>query len=184
MSKPGNIAGVSDDAVRKATGRTWAAWLRVLDKAGAKKMTHKEIASHLHEQEDVPGWWSQMVTVGYEQARGMREKYQKADGYSASASRTFDVPVKQLYAAWADAKRRAGWLKDADFTVRKATKPRTLRITWVDGRSSVEAYFYPKGTERSYVSVQHNKLATAREVTRLKAYWGRQLDQLRKVLDS
>src|SRR5436190_22306263 len=77
-------AGVGSDAVLRATGKAWDEWLRVLDRAGAKSMGHKEIALMLSRKFSVPDWWSQMVTVGYEQARGLRKLYEKADGYSAS----------------------------------------------------------------------------------------------------
>ena len=58
-------------------------------------MSHKEIAVYISEKEGCPSWWCQMVTVGYEQERGLREKHQKPDGYSVSASKTVAVPVKQ-----------------------------------------------------------------------------------------
>lgn len=83
---------IGDEAVRKKTGRDWKEWFAILDKAGAKKMAHKEIAQHLGSI-GMPGWWAQMVAVSYEQERGLREKYQQAGGYSAGASRTFAVPV-------------------------------------------------------------------------------------------
>lgn len=66
------LAGVRTEAVLKATGRAWDEWLRVLDRAGARRMPHQEIAALLARKFAVPGWWCQMVTVGYEQARGLR----------------------------------------------------------------------------------------------------------------
>ena len=48
------------------------------------------MAELLHEKYSVPGWWSQMVTVGYEQARGLRVKHQKKSGFEISATRTID----------------------------------------------------------------------------------------------
>jgi hypothetical protein len=66
------LAGVRTEAVLKATGRAWDEWLRVLDRAGARRMPHEEIAALLARKFAVPGWWCQMVTVGYEQARGLR----------------------------------------------------------------------------------------------------------------
>lgn len=60
----------------------------------------------MYEKRGVPGWWSQMVTVTYEQERGLREKHQKADGYSVSASRTFEVPINILYKNWSHEKLR------------------------------------------------------------------------------
>ena len=39
-------------------------------------MGHKAIAVYLHEQQKLPAWWSQEVTVGYERIRGLREEHQ------------------------------------------------------------------------------------------------------------
>ena len=61
---------VSDAAVEAKTGKTWQEWFALLDAAGARQMDHKSIAAHLDKKLGVPGWWAQMVTVAYEQARG------------------------------------------------------------------------------------------------------------------
>src|SRR6202163_3349304 len=98
------LAGVGSDAVLRATGRAWDEWLKLLDRAGAKKMPHKDIAMMLSRKFEVPDWWSQMVTVGYEQARGLRSVNQNAAGFAANASRTLAVPVGRLYDAWNDPK--------------------------------------------------------------------------------
>src|SRR5436305_706796 len=98
-------AGISSDAVNAKTGKGWAEWFAVLDEAGAAKWPHKEIAKFLHEHA-CGDWWSQMVTVGYEQARGLRVKHQTADGFTAGASKTVDVPVAALFKSWTDDKTR------------------------------------------------------------------------------
>jgi hypothetical protein len=36
-----------------------------------------------------------------------------------------------------------------------------MRITWPDGRTSVEVMFYEKGKAKCQVTVQHKKLSTA-----------------------
>ena len=64
---------MSDDAVKARTGKTWTEWFAILDAAGAGKMTHPQIATYLSTEQAVPDWWSQMVTVTYEKARGLRE---------------------------------------------------------------------------------------------------------------
>lgn len=33
---------VGDEAVKKATGKAWPEWFKLLDKAGAKKLPHPE----------------------------------------------------------------------------------------------------------------------------------------------
>ena len=166
-------AGIGSDAVRAKTGKGWDKWFAILDKAGAKKWTHKEIASFLHEQK-CGVWWSQMVTVGYEQARGLRVKHQTADGFSASASKTVAAPVAKLFRAWFDAKTRAKWLPDsADITIRSATANKVIRILWIDGTSNIEVRFTPKGTDKSQVAIERRKLKNAKKVQQVKAYWSR-----------
>src|SRR5882762_4706979 len=88
---------MSDEAVKAKTGRTWKEWFGILDKAGARKMSHPEIVKYLHTKHDVGPWWQQMVTVTYEQVRGLRELHQKPAGYSISVSRTVNVPLAKLY---------------------------------------------------------------------------------------
>jgi uncharacterized protein YndB with AHSA1/START domain len=177
-------AGISSEAVCAKTGKGWAEWFAVLDKTGAAKWPHKEIAIHLHDRCACPDWWSQMVTVGYEQARGLRVKHQTASGFSASGSKTVNVPVAKLFAAWIDAKTRGKWLPDATkMTIRTATKNKSLRITWSDGKSSVEVQFYAKGTAKSQVTIERRKLANAKAVAQVKAYWSAALSKLKAMLE-
>ena len=69
-------------------------------------------------------------------------------------------------------------------SIRKATAPKSIRITWVDGRTSVEAMLYPKGDAKTQVTAQHSKLATAEEADRMKAYWARALDALKELMEA
>jgi hypothetical protein len=176
-------AGVGDAAVRAKTGKGWAEWFALLDAAGAADMNLTAIAAHLYDRLGCPGWWSQMVAVGYEQARGLRQKNQACDGvFQASASKTVGVPLAELYAAWQDGRRRRRWLPEDGFTVRKATANKSLRITWVDGKTSVEVMFYAKGDAKSQVAVQHRKLPGAAAV-KAKAFWAGALDRLKQYLE-
>ncbi|MBI4409134.1 MAG: hypothetical protein HY561_05470 [Gemmatimonadetes bacterium] len=173
---------VGDAAVRAKTGKSWAEWLDVLDAAGAAKMGHRAIVEHVAERYGVPGWWAQTVTVGYERARGLREKHQTATGFSANASKTVATPVARLYAAWAEGSLRRRWLGAAKFTIRKATPSTSLRITWGDG-SDIEVLFSAKGAGKSQVTVQSRRLADAAAVTRTKAFWKKRLDRLEELLE-
>ena len=181
---PKKTAPMSDAAVQKSTGKTWAEWFEILDKAGAKKMNHTQIAAHLRDDLGCSAWWSQMVAVGYERDRGLREKHQKPDGYHISASKTIAAPVSAAYKAWQDAKSRTRWLAKAAFTVRTAIPNRSLRITWVDGKTSVEVTFLAKGASKSQVVVDHRKLADAKAAARMKQHWGAALDRLKCVLET
>ena len=183
-SKPAAAAadpGMGDAAVLKATGKDWAGWFALLDAAGAATMKHAEIASLLHEQHGVPGWWCQMVTVGYERARGLREKHQTASGYQASASKTIDVGVGRVFDAWNDPKLRRRWLAE-EIAVRKATPGKSVRITWPDG-THVEVNLTAKGEAKSAAAVQHSKLPDRAAVDRVKAFWGERLAALKGMLE-
>jgi len=76
-----NYGGISSAAVRKATTKTWAQWLALLDQAGAKKLPHKGIALLLQQKHRLGDWWCQMVAVGYEQARGQASAFGKTGGH-------------------------------------------------------------------------------------------------------
>lgn len=176
-------AGIGSEAVREKTGKGWDEWFALLDKAGAAKWSHKEIATFLHKLK-CGDWWSQMVTVGYEQARGLRVKHQTADGFSASASKTVAAPIAKLFRAWSDAKLRARWLPDsADIAIRSSTENKVIRIVWIDGKSNIEVRFYPKGADKSQVAIERRKLQNAKEVEQVKDYWGRALQQMKELLE-
>jgi len=183
-SSQGKVAGIGNEAVQAKTGKTWAQWLKLLDAAGAKKMSHRDIAAHLHRKHKLSGWWSQMVTVGYEQARGLREQYQVPSGYQAHASKTVNAPLAALFEAWADEQERANWLGRHRLTIRKATPRKSMRITWEDGSTSVEVNFYARGKSKSQVALEHRKLAAAADVPRMKAFWSKALDALKACLES
>ena len=177
------LAGVGSQAVLKATGRAWDEWLKVLDRAGARSMAHKDIATLLSRKFSVPGWWCQMVTVGYEQARGLRAVNQGTQGFRANASRTVAVDVDDLYSAWSDGRQRARWLPAAPMQVRRATEGKSMRITW-EQQEDVEVNFVRKGAGKSLVQVQHGKLANAGAVARRKKFWSEALARLKAQLEA
>ena len=181
--KTSKAAGVSSEAVQAKTGKTWLEWFDILDKAGARKMDHKQIVAYLSEQHQVGPWWQQMVTVGYEQERGLREKHEMPEGYQISRSKTIAVPVGKLYKAWKDGRVRRHWLPEPGLTIRRATSDKTIRASWADGTTSLDVAFYPKGENKTQVTVQHNKLADADEAGRMKAYWAAALNGLKEMLE-
>jgi uncharacterized protein YndB with AHSA1/START domain len=174
-------AGISNEAVRSKTGKGWEEWFVLLDRAGAREMSHKEIARYLHDRQGVGEWWAQMVTVGYEQARGRRQAHQKTDGFSASASRTFPVSLERLYEAWSNGTQRKAWLGDAIITIRKETENKSMRITWnaADGAATnLEVNFYAKGEGKSQLALEHSKLPAIHDVETKKEFWKAALDRL------
>jgi uncharacterized protein YndB with AHSA1/START domain len=174
---------ISSEAVKAKTGKTWAQWFAVLDKACAQAMSHKDIVAVLSKKHDVGPWWRQMVAVAYEQAKGLRAKHEKPDGFEITRSKTIKAAVDDVYEAWGNARRRAQWLPGAKLTIRKATENKTLRVTWGDG-SNLEVSLYPKGPAKTQIAVQHGKLPSAGAAAKQKAFWGEAFDRLAQLLES
>jgi hypothetical protein len=183
MKKPRETKRSSDEAVKAKTGKVWVEWFAILDKAGAKKMPHKEIAAYLHDKKGVPSWWCQLVAVAYEHERGIRQQFQKCDGvFSASGSRTLAVPLARVYGAWTDDQLRKRWLPDAPMEITTATPGKYVRAKWNEGtRLSVGFYATPGGKTR--VAVDHERLASSEECLKMKSYWSSALDRLEKILE-
>lgn len=176
--------GISSDAVQKATGKPWTDWIKLLDKDGAAKLPHKEIATHIRGKYGVGDWWCQMVTVGYEQARGLRVKHQTATGYVANLSKTLPVTMAAAFKAVSDAKQRVRWLTDP-VTVTKATPNKTVRMVMADG-SRVVVGLWDKtgkgGEAKTAVVFQHEKLKDIAAVKKSKAYWADAVQKLATVI--
>jgi Domain of unknown function (DUF4287) len=174
---------MSDDAVKAKTGKTWNEWFTLLDKDGAAKMTHQELVKLLNTKHGVGSWWQQMLTVTYEEQRGLRDRHEKLQGYQISVSRTINVPLAVLYKTVANEKSRAKWLPEDGLVVRTATLDKSMRVTWKDKKTSLEIAFLAKGEQKSQVVVQHSKLPNATSAARMKTYWGNALDRLRELLE-
>ncbi|GGR97802.1 hypothetical protein GCM10010169_47940 [Micromonospora fulviviridis] len=175
---------VSAALLRERTGHDWDEWFARLDAWGAVDRTHAEMARWLVTAHEVPGWWAQTITVGYEQARGLRAPGQRrGSGFEATGSRTVAVPVAVLFAAFADEAVRRRWLPDVAVSVRTATAPRSFRADWAGGPSRIAVGFTPVNETKARVAVQHEKLADAAEADRLKAYWRDRLAALKQLLE-
>lgn len=116
--------------------------------------------------------------MGYERIRGLREEHQTPRGYQVSVSKTLPVAAETLYEAWAEEESRRRWLGDDEPHIRTARPNKSLRITWIDGRTNVEVAFYPKAPSKSQVVVQHSKLADRDDVEVKRAYWKAALARL------
>jgi hypothetical protein len=176
------LAGMADDKVAAKTGRTWQEWVRVLDADGAATMKHRDIAVLVSETYGVGDWWSQTVTVGYERIKGLRDRGQRRDGaYEAGKTKTFNVPVKALFDAWASDTARRRWLKGVKTTVRTATSPKTVRLQWPDN-TIVVVGLTAKGDTKSVVSVVHTKLRDKAASDAVKKEWTTHFDALTSFL--
>ncbi len=173
-------APVSDAAIAAKTGRGWDEWVAALDRAGARKLSHTEIAELVHRRFGVGDWWAQSVTVGYERLTGKRANLQKAGGFAASGSLTVAAGLDRLYDTAADPKRQRKWLP-AGVVVHKVTRAKSMRATAGDGSKSISFYFYAKGPGKAQITVQQEKLASQALALKLKKVWAASLRELAEL---
>jgi hypothetical protein len=176
------LAGMSDAAIKKATGCDWDKWVFCLDYVGAQDWSHRAIADHVHTAYKVKDWWTQMVTVGYERIKGMRAIGQRRDGgFEANKSKTLNASAAVVFRAFAHARVRKHWLPGVNVTVKKATPNRSVRMIWDDG-TPVEVWIVPKGAKKTAAQVQHRKLASKEDADTRKKYWDERLAALADTL--
>jgi hypothetical protein len=127
-------AGIAEASIKSRTGRGWKQWMIVLDADGAASWPHRDIAVLVRDKYGVGDWWGQAVAVGYERIKGLRERGQRRDGsYEVNKSKTFAVPVRTLFRAWADTRTRKRWLGDVNASVRTKSPLKAIRLRWPDG---------------------------------------------------
>jgi len=173
---------VSDDAVRKGTGRGWDEWFAILDTAGAVAWKHPDIARWVAAEYGISGWWAQGVTVGFERARGLRAQHERPSGFSLSVTKTINVPVERLHGAFANARERKAWMERA-VRVSSGTPPRTINFPWGDG-SRVAVRFEARGSAKSQVALQQEPLPHSAAVEELRTWWRARLSALKDRLES
>jgi hypothetical protein len=175
---------LSEASVRSRTGRGWDEWFALLDAWRATERRHAEIARWLITEHEVPHWWAHSITVGYEQARGMRAPGQGSNGeFSVGASKTVAVPVGQLFDAFADESVRQRWLPGIELRVRTATAAKSLRADVGDRPGRIVVGFAAKGEAKAQVSLQHEKLPDDEAAARMKAFWRDRFDVLKQMLE-
>jgi uncharacterized protein YndB with AHSA1/START domain len=171
-------------ATQQATGRSNEEWFALLDDWGAAERTHAEIARWLADQPGVSSWWSQMVTVAYEQARGRRLPHERPDGFTITASKTVGVPVHELFAGFTDDAHRARWLPGAPLRLRTATAPKSARYDWDDGATRVNVGFTARSDTTSAIALSHERLPDPDAAEEMKRWWRERLAELKALLEA
>jgi hypothetical protein len=177
---------ITDKLVIEKTKKPLEYWFIILDKKGAKKMSHEEIFALVSTIEGLKplGQWNQnLLATSYEWNRGLKERGQKEDGFEISVSKTIAAPIQLLFDSWINSTTRNKWLMADKIRIRKSTENKSARITWTDNETSLSVDFYSKGENKSMVVVQHLKMQTSKYAYELKDYWGNALEKLKSFLE-
>ncbi len=174
MTKPSNLA-----AIEETTKISWEDWVTYLDEHNARELVHRAIADlaydKLKDSLDNAGWWSQSVAVAYEQHIGRRQPGQRSDGtFEATVSKTIDGSMDNGLEIWLkliDTKQKFDGTTLAGAA--SITKPKGRRhwaVNLADG-SRLNADAYPKGENKSSLTITHTKLTDQAAAERWRAYW-------------
>ena len=174
----------SDARITEVTGRSWEAWLSLLDRWGARQRKRGETVDHLIAEHGVAHWWAQTIAAGYERTRGLRLKHQQPDGFTIYASRTVNVPIGVLYDAFVDRRTRQQWLTDGSMSLRTSQPGKVARFDWGDGPTRILVTFDAKGPSKATAHVSHERLPDADEAESAKGAWKQRLASLKSFLES
>lgn len=194
------IGKVSSKSVLKHTGKNWSQWIDILNKAGAKNWTHKEIVEFLRTRYKISIWWQQSVTNGYETSLGKKVEGRNAKGeYSMVVSRTFPGDVKQVWKFLDSPQGMAIWLKPySEFCLRPKNVyenetgafgeirtmkiNRRIRMTWQETEwpkpSILQVHLVPRPKKKSILIFNHDGLSNGRQRLQMKEYWTQIVDEL------
>ena len=177
-------AGSAMTGGKRATGKERQEWFAVLDKWGAGGRPFREIAAYLKTEHGLSHWWAQKLIVEYEQARGIRPAGVRPGGtFTVTASKTVNVPVDELFAAFTDARLRRKWLAGSRMRKRTADPGRSARFDWDNGETRLNATFLAAGWGKSQVGVEHTHLPSAKAAEKMKAFWRERLTVLKEILE-
>lgn len=187
MTKPANIEGIE-----KATGISWDEWIVFLDNIGAKELSHPEIAAKVYERivesgvfddtvanrqgrQNSSGWWSQGVTVAYEQHIGRRQPGQRSDGtYEVSVTKTIDGTMDDAMQWWLG--KAEGMTEFSGVKLsgepRSTSTPvaRNWRIDLADGTKLLVSTS-AKGKDKALMAVTTQKLGSSEDAEAWRAFW-------------
>jgi len=192
---------ISSQAVREATGKDWDAWLAALDAAGAAGWTHKETAAHLATTYGLTPWWSQMVTAGYERARGKSIVGQTAGaGFEIGAQKTLPLGRERAWELLTSPRGLSVWLGDVPSsleiavgrsfttgegvtgTFRVVNPPQHLRLTWQPADwpepSTVQVRAVASGPGKTSLRFHQEQLADERAREQMRRRWRDALAEL------
>lgn len=177
------LPGMSNKAVKDATGRDWAEWVAVINNWPGSAEGHTAVARYLSDELGVDGWWAQGVTVGWERLTGRRQRHQQADGtFTANKARTLMIDVPAIRQTLLDDDMRTRSLGLSGTGLRSKATSRRIRIAHASGTILFDFFSQPDG--RTRISIAHEQLTSAAEVTRWRDFWGAWLKRLGSTADA
>lgn len=168
--KPSNIK-----SLETGTGKSWEEWLQFLDGIHAKDLPHDEIAKKVNEH-GANAWWSQGVTVTYEQHIGRRLPGQTCDGdFQVTVSKTVVGNMNDTLAKWTASVEGITQFDGVKITRIPTTSQTEKWRYWrcgLEDESSISVNIQNKpGNEKSILAINHNKIQRFEDLERWRSFW-------------
>lgn len=168
----------TNQTTKDNTGKTWDEWLDVLDKDNAVSMTHNNRVSNIHRKYNVDNWWAQNISVRYERARGLKQKFEKFDGtFETSKSKTFNIELTKLFQLIQTLIKN---LSFGDIEITTLNKNKNIRGK-MNNTTTFSFYFHSKGN-KTQLMIQHFKLNNSEHCEQIREFWNKKLKEIEKEI--
>lgn len=201
------IGKVTAESVYKATKKTWDEWVPILNKAGAKNMTFREITKFLAKKYKLGTWWQGAVAAGYEIHIGRRIEGRNQKGeYSVTATKSIKLNRDAIWDFITSEAGQALWLRPMtpieDFApktqfeveggiygeIRTLKPPERLRMRWQDTEwpkpSVLNIGIAQHRPNSSILYVMHEALASPRLREQMREYWRERLEEVKRAIEN
>ena len=198
------VGRVSTRSVRKGTGKDWIDWISIMNKAGARSWSHREMVAFLKKKYRLTQWWQQIVAHGFEVASGIRVDGQNSKGlYQVTSTKTIKVDSKKIWKFLTSKKGLAVWLKPLSPTLVKVGKhfetadgffgefrtlkaPVRLRMSWKDPNwakpTVLQIYCVARVQGNSILAFQHDGLKDSLVQAQMRRRWKRVVADIASAL--
>lgn len=172
------------NAIERATGVQWEAWLEHFAKTRAAEKPHAEIvkiARNLMPGDlQNPEWWAQGVAIAFEHQVGLRVPGESSTGtFQMSVSRTVTGERDEVLAAWIT--HTSGRPHQSHELSNERTSRTDKRSYWratLQGAGKLDVAVANKSDEKVLLTVQHLDLPSAADIDVWRSYWKSHLGAL------
>lgn len=194
---------ISNESVRKATGKAWPEWSELLNEKGCTEWSHTEIAALVERDYKISPWWSQAVANGYEILIGRRVVGGTIGvNFEVGVQRTTEKQAENVWHLLMSPASVKIWLgegvhlkgevgeyfqtKEGFSGELRVIKPGSrLRLTWKKAEwptfSTVQITLLPKSDSKTSVHFHQENLANLELRAVMATYWKNIAEQLLEV---
>lgn len=170
---------VTDEACKKATGKTLEEWAEAIkanpEIANKRRDALVWIMGDSRTAEAV--WWATTIWVEYERRLGRVQKDGRPEGYNICCTKSIAAPVEQIQKS----------LEKEFKNITRVRDGKDIRATWrsdgVDTDTDVDVAMVPTGNKIG-ITLTHKRIGSRDEADGLRSYWSGRLAELKTELES